>query len=1035
MFDFLLWFNLAQAEEPAPSLAGVPIHSVQIVSPGGGVPEESLDPLLRSRQGEPLNPVSVRLDLTTLFHAGEFSAVEAQVDPWVAYDDDGNPRQAVILSYVVVPAPRIGKLDVNGDRPGLIKSAARKQKDDTFYPEVDSAGLEHDLALWYHKRGYPSAKVQVTTTVMDEKRGQVGDRLEVHIHADPGPPRRLKEVKFVGELPVRASRLKRVAARAGLREGRPFAPEVVDDAQFALRRDLAAPDRWFGLQKGGWVKTRVTPVVSGSNEAGYTVQFHVESGPRLALDVDGLWPQPQAKVRAALSIDERTRITKGFLESAPDRMSNWLQRRGYLESEVAVNLDSGEVTETLHVKVKKGPKHHLSPIFGRRWRIDFEGNTALGNSALRTVMVQASEDVLRKGYYTEPELKHSLEAAQQYYRAKGYPEARLALASISKKPRFSLWRIPGLRQWGAAMGILPPVDIRLTISVIEGPQTRMAECTIQGAAANVDLAPSLKAAEQMASSAYSPQTLDALAKEIVRAHRANGYLEADARVITDRTAEGEIRAIIAVEPGPQVLLRSSIIAGNHYSRTPFLRKQLDLVLGAPITEPKLDEIRKSLYDLGIFSNVSTDLLGDGAARDLVISVDERSRWDFEIGGGISTDQGLRGFGRISRGNVWGRAHRWELFGLVGFDYRSDSLTDWGFDIADPEWRAAATYTAPHFPLRSQRLIVDALLREEIQERTWRMARSGLGVALETRLGPTTLRGGARLEARRLIEVDRGGILPGEPWAKLLSSDSLPTPWRDQASVQLFLLHDRRDNPVAPSKGLMFSVLAELDPGLKLFPEGDLDPVTFAKTEVRATGFVPMGPVSARFSGEGSYAHVFGDGVIPLEERFRLGGTGNLRGFRQDAVGPRNEVDPADIGWPDGIGPIIDRMHEDRPTRWVSTGGDARMLATAELLVPFPVLGLPSFDGYSAALFADVGNVWLLSSTAASEFPEYEAIFNPPLRYGVGLGLRVGTPVGPLQIDLGVNPEAAFSRGDRGTLLRDIWEEPAVRGHIALGSTF
>jgi outer membrane protein assembly factor BamA len=67
------------------------------------------------------------------------------------------------------------------------------------------------------------------------------------------------------------------------------------------------------------------------------------------------------------------------------------------------------------------------------------------------------------------------------------------------------------------------------------------------------------------------------------------------------------------------------------------------------------------------------------------------------------------------------------------------------------------------------------------------------------------------------------------------------------------------------------------------------------------------------------------------------------------------------------------------------------------------------------LFADVGNVWFLDPgvvvTSLTEDPE------PLLRYGAGVGLRYATPVGPIQLDLGVNP----------VYLQQAWSE--VRGEV------
>jgi outer membrane protein assembly factor BamA len=88
-------------------------------------------------------------------------------------------------------------------------------------------------------------------------------------------------------------------------------------------------------------------------------------------------------------------------------------------------------------------------------------------------------------------------------------------------------------------------------------------------------------------------------------------------------------------------------------------------------------------------------------------------------------------------------------------------------------------------------------------------------------------------------------------------------------------------------------------------------------------------------------------------------------------------------------------------------------------------------------FADVGNTWLLGpdSIASSMTEETEAIFNPLFRVGLGLGLRMDTPVGPIQADLGVNPDRFFGSEQKQILLRDQWQEPAIRLHLSFGALF
>ena len=84
--------------------------------------------------------------------------------------------------------------------------------------------------------------------------------------------------------------------------------------------------------------------------------------------------------------------------------------------------------------------------------------------------------------------------------------------------------------------------------------------------------------------------------------------------------------------------------------------------------------------------MSLDLLGDDDVRDLVISVQERPRWGFELGGGLSTDQGVRSFGRLTRRNLFGRAHMLDIYGVVGLEYGN---------FLQPEWKAQPLTIQPH----------------------------------------------------------------------------------------------------------------------------------------------------------------------------------------------------------------------------------------------------------------------------------------------------------------------------------------------------
>jgi outer membrane protein assembly factor BamA len=126
--------------------------------------------------------------------------------------------------------------------------------------------------------------------------------------------------------------------------------------------------------------------------------------------------------------------------------------------------------------------------------------------------------------------------------------------------------------------------------------------------------------------------------------------------------------------------------------------------------------------------------------------------------------------------------------------------------------------------------------------------------------------------------------------------------------------------------------------------------------------------------------------LPPEERFYAGGASSVRGYPRNALGPGIYVTDSDLLEADEDG----RLKPSRPAQFVPTGGTAVAVTSAELRMPSPFL--PRM--LRLAVFVDAG--------AVGRGSLWDIAFDD-WRITPGAGARLQTPVGPVRIDIGINP--------------------------------
>ena len=980
-----------------PWYVGQPVVMVSLEAVDGGLPGEDLEPLLNVHQGEPLDPYAVRSDLAVLQRVGQFASAEAWVEPWVGYDEEGQPEEAVLLVYRVRPPPRVRRLRVQGARAlgrRAVEAASGLGRGDPFYEAQDVAAVSERVLAAYAREGFPAAAVEVQPRPLDPRR------LDLALLVAEGAPDLLDSVHFIG-LPRGMEREgARILRRERLRHGRRITRDQVARARAALEAHL---------REEGFVEAGVRPLVVSDRAGGTQLTMVVQPGPRLQVSVRGVGPLTRHHLHAVAREQLTGRVTDEILTETTSRIVDDLRAEGWLMAQATARIvEQDEDRREVEIQADRGPRHFLDAM-------SFSGATAFNERYLGEALREASPEVLGRGHVTGEAVEGALQQVVEFYRSQGYLDAQLSLLSMDR----------------GAVGPGGRVPVSLAIEVVEGPRTALGSLALTGSPCPSSQAV-LDGSASLVGAPLDPSAMDRLGRAIADACTEEGYLDADVRVLCELAPQvGSAAVAFEVQPGPLVVLRNVVVQGQTHTRRRVIEDEITLRTGQPITRGAMQETRQGLYDLGLFKRVDTELFGDeDRVKDLLVQVEELPRVALDVGGGASTDQGVRAFLRATHRNLWGEAHRLSFLGQAGLGYQGE---EWRLDTTRPEWRAGLRYEAPNLPGDGQRSFLDLVLNEEQQHATYRLSRTGGGIGVQAPVGVHgELLMDYRLEWRQLHDVDPGALLQDDPWLSLLGLPDSPvgpgepfdpTAWGDptlpsarriSSGPGFFLVTDLRDDPQNPRRGMRWTLSARIEDGV-------LSAVPFLTARSQVQTLLPLGPIGLLFGLQAGFGQPMEAGAtLPIEERFALGGAGSLRGFSRESVGPRNRAAAYDPGFPSQIEPLVEAQHAADPYRWVTAGGDAMAVATLELKAPLPLLGLDRWPDAALVAFTDVGNAFLVGGNASTTSTQEGG--EPPLRTGLGVGLRYFTALGPLQLDLGFNPWYMPAR-----------DEPPVRVHLSLGT--
>ncbi|MEO7457500.1 MAG: BamA/TamA family outer membrane protein, partial [Gemmatimonadaceae bacterium] len=145
------------------------------------------------------------------------------------------------------------------------------------------------------------------------------------------------------------------------------------------------------------------------------------------------------------------------------------------------------------------------------------------------------------------------------------------------------------------------------------------------------------------------------------------------------------------------------------------------------------------------------------------------------------------------------------------------------------------------------------------------------------------------------------------------------------------------------------------------------------------------------------------GFIPPQERLYAGGAASVRGYQQNELGDLiyiSEQEPTISQFaPDSA--YISVSDSAHVRRAVPVGGNSLIVFNFE--VRMKSFFYPELIQYT--LFADAGDVWQRGRASQTSTHKRSALYLNGLKWTPGIGVRVFTPVGPFQANVGYNPFA------------------------------
>ncbi|MDD5276032.1 MAG: outer membrane protein assembly factor BamA [Methylovulum sp.] len=539
----------------------------------------------------------------------------------------------------------------------------------------------------------------------------------------------------------------------------------------------------------------------------------------------------------------------------------------------------------IHITISEGRVAKIKEI-------NIVGNTVFDDKALLGTMELSISNLLsfytKDDQYSKQKLSADLETLRSYYLDRGYINFSIESTQVAITP--------------------DKKDIYVTINIKEGDVYTLDKVKLAG---NLVVAPEelIKLVSVGPGEVFSRKNATETSKAISDRLGNDGYAFANVNMVPEIDEKAKtVSMTFFVDPGKRAYVHHINFSGNTKTRDEVMRREMRQMESSWASSAKIERSKTRLERLGYFESVNVEtppVVGTNDQIDVNYSIVEKASGNLSAGVGFSQVQGIVLNANISQDNVFGSGKRVN----VAFN-NSNYLTSYQFGFFNP-------YFTPD------------------------------GVSLGYNLGYTKRNAGQINIANYSTNVLNAGFDFGIPLNEFdqlrfgfdakhtdlstttFSSRQISDFINTQGNAFLTLsptinwTHDTLNRAIFPSSGGQQRLS-----GLITVPGSDL---SYYKVSYKHQLYFPLAKdFTFRLQGEAAYGDGYGGTKnLPFFENYFAGGTGSVRGFKNNTLGPRD-------------------------SNSYPLGGSTKVIGNAELFFPVPFLS--ETKSVRLGTFFDVGTV-------------------------------------------------------------------------------